>query len=156
MSKTYTFQALIEREESGGAYVTIPFDVEQAFGKKRVKVKATIEGIPYRGSLVRMGGSCHVMGILKEIRQKINKGPGDQVQITIEEDTEPRVIDIPDDLKKALESDLEAGIFFKRLSYSHQREWVNWIQEAKREGTRQDRIIQTVEMLHQGKKSTRG
>lgn len=152
MSKTYTFHAVIESEESGGAFVTIPLDVEQVFGKKRVKVKATIDGYPYRGSLVRMGGSCHILGVLKEIRQKIGKGPGDQVQISIEEDTEPRVIEIPDDLKVALESSSEAEILFKQLSYSHQREWVNWIQEAKREKTRQDRITRAVEMLQQGKK----
>jgi Domain of unknown function (DUF1905)/Bacteriocin-protection, YdeI or OmpD-Associated len=156
MSKSFTFLAVIESEERGGAFVTVPFDVEQAFGKKRVKVKATIDGYPYRGSLVRMGGSCHILGVLKEIRQEIGKGPGDQVQITIEEDTEPREIEIPDDLKRALERNPEAEKFFELLSYSHKREWVNWIQEAKREVTRRERVARAVESLLQGKKSRVG
>jgi hypothetical protein len=124
MNETYSFTAVIQGEKRGGVYVEIPFDVEGAFGKKRVKVKAVIDGEPYRGSLVRMGGPCHILGVLKEIRQKIGKGPGDEVQITLEEDTEPRVIEVPGDLKEALESSPEAGAFFQMLSYTHQREYV--------------------------------
>jgi hypothetical protein len=153
VSKTYTFQAVIESEESEGAFVTVPLNVEQEYSKKRAKVKASIDGCPYRGSLVRMGGTCHIMGVLKEIRQEIGKGPGDQVEIILEEDTEPRVIDIPDDLKKALESSPEAEIFFKNISYSHQRQWVNWIQKAKRAKTRRERIARTIQMLQQGKRA---
>lgn len=155
-SKTFTFLAVIESEEKGGAFVTVPFDVEGAFGKKRVKVKATIDGYPYRGSLVRMGGSCHILGVLKEIRQAIGKGPGDQVQITVEEDTEPRQIEVPDDLKSALEQNPKAEKFFEQLSYSHKREWVNWIQEAKREVTRRERVARAVESLLQEKRSRSG
>ena len=70
---------MIESAGRGGAYVTIPFDVEQTFGKKRVKVRASIEGIAYQGSLVRMGGPTHILGILKEIREKLGKGVGDSV-----------------------------------------------------------------------------
>jgi hypothetical protein len=55
VDETYTFSARVESARGGGAYVAIPFDVEQAFGKKRVPVNATIDGVPYRGSLVLMG-----------------------------------------------------------------------------------------------------
>jgi uncharacterized protein YdeI (YjbR/CyaY-like superfamily) len=99
------------------------------------------------------GGTCHIIGVLKEIRQEIGKGLGDQVEIILEEDTEPRVIDVPGDLKNALESSPEAEIFFKSISYSHQRQWVNWIQEAKREKTRRERIARAIQMLQQGKRS---
>ena len=156
MGQRHSFRAVIEDAGGGGAFVTVPFDVEQVFGKKRVKVRATIDGVPYRGSLVRMGGPCHILGVLKEIRQKIGKGPGDEVQITIEEDTEPRVVEVPGDLKEALESSPEAWAFFQQLSYTHQRETVKWIDEAKREGTRRDRIARALEMLQQGKKSWAG
>lgn len=152
MSKTHTFRAIIERGDGGGAYVTVPFDVAQAFGKKRVKIKASIDGEPYRGSLVRMGGPRHRLGVLKEIREKIGKGPGDEVQVTLEEDTEPRVIEVPADLHEALKSSPEAEAFFQKLSYTHQREYVRWIEQAKREQTRRDRIARTVEMLLQGNK----
>jgi hypothetical protein len=65
------FRAIIEDAGSGGAFVTVPFDGKQVFGKKRVKVKATMETEVYRGSLVRMGGACHVLGIRKDIREKL-------------------------------------------------------------------------------------
>lgn len=70
MATTHRFSAVIEDAGGGGAFVTIPFDVERAFGKKRVPVRATIDGVPYRGSLVRMGGECHILGILKSVRAK--------------------------------------------------------------------------------------
>src|SRR5690606_5229969 len=56
----YRFTASIESSGSGGAYVTIPFDVEAAFGEKRPKVHATFDGLPYRGTLAQMGGPDHV------------------------------------------------------------------------------------------------
>lgn len=68
-----------------GAYVEIPFDVKEVYGKGRVKVHATFDGEPYDGSLVRMGTPCHIIGIRKEIRAKIGKQPGDWVAVTVEE-----------------------------------------------------------------------
>ncbi len=152
MSQSITFRAVIEKAEGGGAYVTVPFDVEEVFGKKRVKVKAIIEGIPYQGSLVRMGGPCHILGVLKEIREKSGKSFGDEIEVTVEEDTEPREVTIPPDVAQALETNPEADAFFKQLSYSHQREYVQWIEEAKRDTTRQKRIEDMVEMLEQEKR----
>jgi hypothetical protein len=73
MPPEHRFTAVIEDAGHGGAFVTIPFDVEQVFGKKRVKVAATFDGEPYRGSLVRMGSECHVLGMLKEIRDRIER-----------------------------------------------------------------------------------
>jgi hypothetical protein len=151
VSEKRAFRAVIENAGDGGAFVTVPFDVEATFGKKRVKVKATIEGEPYRGSLVRMGGTCHVLGVLKEIRARIGKGISDEVEVTVEEDIEPREVQIPEDLRAALTGVPEAEAFFARLSYTHQREYVRWIEEAKREATRQTRIARAVEQLKQGK-----
>ena len=75
----------------GGAYVTVPFDVEQVYGKKRVKIKATFDGVPYRGLLVRMGGPQHILIIRKDIRAQIGKEPGDEVEVMLKEDTAPRI-----------------------------------------------------------------
>ncbi len=153
MSPKHAFRAVIEDAgDSGGAFVTIPFDVEQTFGKKRVKVVATIEGIPYRGSLVRMGGECHLLPVLKQIRQQAGKSIGDEVEVTLEEDVVPRVITVPPDMQQALSADPDAQAFFTRLSYTHQKEYVQWIEEAKRLQTRQSRIAKAVEMLKQGKR----
>ena len=152
MTNTYEFTAVIEDAGHGGAYVVIPFDVEEVFGKKRVKVKASIDGEPYQGSLVQMGGLQHILGILKSIRQKIGKDYGDEVEIILEEDTLPREIQVPPDLKKALQGKPEAERFFNQLSYTHQKEYVQWIEAAKRDETRQRRVNKTVEMLEQQKK----
>lgn len=152
MGEKHSFRAAIEQAEGGGAFVTVPFDVEKTFGKKRVPVLATIDGEPYRGSLVRMGGSCHILGVLKEIRGRIGKQVGDIVEVTVEEDEAPRVVEVPADLRAALGSTPTAQAFFATLSYSHQREYVRWIEEAKREETRKLRIARAVEMLAQGKK----
>jgi hypothetical protein len=151
MTEKYQFQAVIEDAGGGGAYVTIPFDVEKAFGKKRVKIKATIDGELYRGTLVRMGSPQHMLLVLKEIREKVGKGFGDNVTVELEEDFEPRQVEVPADLQLALETDPTAQASFNRLSYSHQKEYVRWIMEAKREQTRQRRIQQAIEMLQQGK-----
>jgi small nuclear ribonucleoprotein (snRNP)-like protein len=151
MTEKYQFQAVIEDAGGGGAYVTIPFDVEKAFGKKRVKIKATIDGETYRGTLVRMGSPQHMLLVLKEIREKVGKSFGDNVTVELEEDFEPRQVEVPADLQLALETDPTAQASFNRLSYSHQKEYVRWIMEAKREQTRQRRIQQAIEMLQQGK-----
>jgi len=146
MSEKHTFHAIIENA-GAGAFVRIPFDVEQVFGRQRVPVVATIDGEPYRGSLVRMGEPCHILGVLKDIRRKIGKDFGDEVEVTLEEDTQPRVIEIPSDLQQALEQEPLALVAFQKLSFSHQREYVRIILAAKRPETRQNRIAQTIEVL---------
>ncbi|HEX9388022.1 MAG TPA: YdeI/OmpD-associated family protein [Anaerolineales bacterium] len=152
MTKKQTFTATIQNAGGGGAFVEVPFDVEEAFGLKRPKVKAMIEGIPYRSTLMRMGTECHILGILKEIREQSGKTFGDEVTITIELDTEPRVIEIPKDLMKELKKDKKAKAFFDKLSYTHQKEYVRWVEEAKKEETHQNRIVKTIEMLKKGKR----
>jgi len=152
MTEKHTFRAVIEDPGGGGAFVRIPFDVEDVFGKKRVKIKATIDGEPYRGSLVRMGAPYHILIVIKDIRNKIGKTFGDEVEVTLEEDLEPRVVEVPADLKEMLDVNPQAASFFEKLSYTHQREYVYWINESKRSETRQRRIRKTAEMLLEGKK----
>jgi len=84
--KIYEFNAVILKvPDIDGAYIEFPYDVRKEFGKGRVKVYATFDGEPYEGSLVRMKTSCHIIGIRKDIRAKINKQPGDIVHVTIRE-----------------------------------------------------------------------
>jgi hypothetical protein len=152
MSERHTFRATIE-SAGGGAFVTVPFDVERAFGKKRVQVRATIDGEPYRGSLVRMGGPEHMLIVLKQIRERIGKQAGDEVEVKVEEETEPRRVEVPADLAAALADDPAAAEFFAGLSYTHQREYVLWIEGAKREATRRGRVERAVAMLREGKRA---
>ena len=152
MPKKHTFTAIIQNPGEGGAFVEVPFDVEKVFGSKKPKVKAMIEGVPYRGTLVRMGRKNHMLIILKGIREKIGKTFGDEIKVTVEADTEPRFIEVPKELLKELKKNKDAKIFFDKLAYTHRREYVMWIEEAKRDETRQARIAKTIEMLKQGKR----
>ena len=90
--KTYEFDAVIQKvPDQDGAYVSLPFDIKAEFGKGRVLVHATFDGEPYDGSAVNMGvknpdGSvCYILGVRKDIREKIGKQPGDLVKVTLKE-----------------------------------------------------------------------
>lgn len=84
--EVYAFEAVIRKvPDIDGAYVEVPFDVRKIFGKGRVKVHATFDGMKYDGSLVRMGTPGHIIGIRKDIRAAIGKQPGDTVHVTIRE-----------------------------------------------------------------------
>lgn len=92
MDKIYEFQAVIEPvPDKGGAFIRFPYDIRQEFGKGRVKVHAAFDGEPYEGSIVNMGiknndGSiCYIIGIRKDIREKIQKQIGDKINVTIKE-----------------------------------------------------------------------
>jgi Domain of unknown function (DUF1905)/Bacteriocin-protection, YdeI or OmpD-Associated len=148
------FRAVIEGAGGGGggALVSVPFDVEEAYGKKRVKVKVMIDGEPYRGSVVRMGGPRHMLPVLKHIRQKIGKGVGEWVSIVLWEDLELRVVAVPADLGAALAERPAERLFFRGLSYTGQREYVRWIEDAKREETRARRISLAIRLLRQRKR----
>ena len=90
----YEYDAVIHEDpESGGAYVTFPWDIRQEFGKGRVKVNATFDGFEYTGSIVNMGvrnedGSiCYIIGVLKSIRKQLGKSDGDTIHVVIKERT---------------------------------------------------------------------
>ena len=91
--KIYEYETVIQTSGigSGGAYVAFPHDVRAEFGMGRVKVRATFDGEPYDGCIVNMGAKnpdgsvCYIIGILKAIRAKIGKQPGDTVLVTIQE-----------------------------------------------------------------------
>lgn len=141
------FTAEIKKHEGiDGAYVEIPFDVETVFGAKRVKVKARFDGAEYRGSIVRMGGRFW-LGLTQSIRKTIGKNPGDLVEATVEKDEDERVIELPEGFKLALEQNPAAQAYFARLSYSHKKEYSQWITEAKKSETRIARIEKAIQML---------
>ncbi|RGR75276.1 DUF1905 domain-containing protein [Holdemania filiformis] len=82
--KIYEFDAVIRKVEGlDGAYIEFPWDVRTEFGRGRAAVFAEFDGIPYQGSLVRMGTPGHILGIRKDIRAQIGKQPGDQVHVRL-------------------------------------------------------------------------
>lgn len=133
--------------DKNGAYIEIPFDVEKTYNRKRVKVKATFDGYEYRGSIVRMGGSCYIIGITKEIRKAIGKEPGDNIDVTIEKDEEERIVNPPKELLDKFNNDKDICDFWNSLSFSMKKKYVNWIESAKKENTRLNRINITLEKL---------
>ena len=141
-----TFVGTIVVNEGGGAWVEVPEDVVGRLGGGgRIPGLATFDGVAYRGSVASMGG-CWALGILKGIRTQLGKGDADSVTVTVERDTAERTVDVPADLAGAL---AEAGLreAFDTLSYSHRREQVNAINDAKQPGTRIRRISKALEIL---------
>lgn len=142
------FEAKLKKvQDKNASYIEIPFDVLEVYGSKRVKVKATFDGIEYRGSLVKMGTDCHIIGVTKEIRDKINKTFGDTVSVTLEKDVEERTAKIPYDFKSELQKNISANDFFNTLSFSCQKKYINYITSAKKDVTRNNRIIKSIEKL---------
>jgi uncharacterized protein YdeI (YjbR/CyaY-like superfamily) len=100
-----------------------------------------------------MGGLDHVLGVLKGIREKIGKDVGDTVAVEIEADTEPREISLPEDFALALKEDGSARAFFESLSYTNRKEYVVWIESAKKQETRERRLQASIELLQQKRKT---
>jgi hypothetical protein len=146
------FETVIMKvEDINGAYVEPPFDIEKVFGAKRVKVLATFDGVPYRGSIVRMGG-CYMLGMTQEIRKQIGKEPGDLVMVTVEKDEKERIPEAPADFVESLVKNDAALATYEKLSFSGKRDYVLWITDAKKEETRKNRIEKSIAMLSEGKK----
>jgi len=150
--KKYKFKAKIEAGDGGAAYVLFPYDTEAEFGTKgKVPVKATFNGVPYTGSLVKYGNPQHVLGVLKAIREQTRKSPGDTIEVVVWKDEEVRIVKVPAQFEKLMKKE---GVFpfFEKLSYTHRKEYCRWISEAKKEETRQNRIVKVIEMLKKGKR----
>lgn len=118
-------------------------------GAKRFPVSATVNGFTWRTTVTRMRGEF-LLGLNREVRESAGVEAGDAVEITIELDTEPREVDVPEALAGALASDSEARAAFERLAFTHRKQYARWIAEAKREETRERRLARALEMLRAG------
>jgi Domain of unknown function (DUF1905)/Bacteriocin-protection, YdeI or OmpD-Associated len=148
--KRYKFKAKLEAGDSGGAYVLFPYGTEKEFATKgKVPVKATFDGVPYAGSLVKYGQAQHMLGVLKSIREQIGKAPGDILDVVLWKDVEPRTVEAPAPFAARMKKE---GLlsFFEELSYTHRKEYCRWITEAKKEETRVARGEKAIAMLRQG------
>jgi Domain of unknown function (DUF1905)/Bacteriocin-protection, YdeI or OmpD-Associated len=150
---TYAFDAVLERPEGVGTwtYLRIPLDVQTAFGSKgQAKVTGSINGHPYRGVAMPMGDGTHYLVVSKTIRDAIGAHAGATVQVIMELDTAARSVVIPAEFQQALDGNQAAHERFTALSYSHQREYIDWIQTAKKTETRGRRIQAALERLVHG------
>jgi hypothetical protein len=151
--KTYRFTAQIQSVEPAGAGIVVPFEVESEFGAKgRVAVKATFNGVPYAGSLMKCGPGAHMLGILKSIQQQIGKRPGDSVEVVLWKDDGERTVEVPAEFQALLTKEGLLGDF-EKLSYTHRKEYCRWITEAKKEETRASRLTKSIALLKKGVKT---
>ena len=143
------FEGVLESAgRGGGVLIRIPFDLREAFGGVRVPVRVRVNGYEFRTTTAVMGGKA-LIGLNKKVREGAGLAVGDRVEVELERDEEPRTVEVPEAFASAL---AEAGLRhrFDGLSYTHRKEYVRWIEEAKREETRERRLAKAVEMLGQG------
>jgi len=132
---------------AGGHLVDVPDEVVAALGGRgRIPVQASFNGIPYRGSIVRMGGVM-MLGVTKAIMAEAGAGPGEVLDVVVENDEAPREVEVPPELTKALKRNRAARAVWDGLSFSHRREYVGYIIEAKKEETRARRVERTIQAL---------
>ena len=151
--KKLKFTAELEgREGSEVAALKAPFDVEEVFGTRgQVKVRGTVNGFPFRSSLMPMGG-CHRMVINKTMREGAGVKGGDTATFVMERDEEERTVEAPPALKKELAKSKKAQAKWETLSFTHKKEMARSITEAKQEGTRVRRLAKVMEVLKTDKK----
>ncbi|MFI0354508.1 YdeI/OmpD-associated family protein [Actinomadura sp. 9N407] len=142
--------------ELGGKTATgfaVPEDVVLGLGAgKRPPVKVTINGYTYRSTVAPMGGR-YLIGVNAGNREAAGVSAGQEVDVELELDTEPRVVSVPADLAEALAAEPEAERFFESLSYSKKSWFVLSVEGAKKAETRQRRITDAVTMLKEGRSS---
>jgi Bacteriocin-protection, YdeI or OmpD-Associated/Domain of unknown function (DUF1905) len=129
-----------------------PFDVPTIFATKaRVPVRGTVNGYPFRSSLCNMGNG-HLMVVNKEMRAGGKCKAGDIVEVVLQRDREERIVEVPAEIKKVIVSNKAAEKTWQSLSFTHRKEWVRAIGEAKREETKQVRIKKMMDALKAGKR----
>ena len=154
MQPEHEFEAVLETGDGdGGVFVVVPFSVPEVFGTRgRVPVQVTFDGYPYQGSITPLGDGHHALHVLKQIRKAVDKTIGDTVRVTLSRDVVERKMDAPADLAEQLATNPKAAAYFTKLAYTHQREFVRWLEGAKRPDARARRLGEIVEMLGQGRK----
>lgn len=154
-SEAIQFSAIIKQNGNlNAAFVEFPFSTEELFGKKgQIKIKALFDGnIEYRGSLAKMKSDCHILGLTQEIRRKLGKNFGDEVSVSLVEDKEERTVEIANDIALVFNESPEAKELFDKMSYTHRKEYIRWIEEAKKPETRENRKVKMIQMILDGKK----
>ena len=145
------FRTVLEQTGKNTTGIHIPDEIVAELGtSKRPPVVVTINGHTYRNTIARMGGRF-LLSVSSENRAKAGVAGGDEIEVSLELDTEPRVVTVPDDFTAALNSDKAAREAFDKLAYSHQLRWVLSVEDAKTPETRQRRIVKAVETLKSGK-----
>jgi hypothetical protein len=153
--KKLRFKVKLEGVEGTAvAWLNAPFDVPETFGTRaRVPVRGTINGFPFRSSLMPMGG-CHGMAVNRTMRDGANAKAGDVVDVVIERDEEARTVEAPPELKNELAKSKKARERWDTLAFTHKKEMAISILDAKQEETKTRRLARVMQVLKTGAKWT--
>lgn len=145
------FHSVVELGGRTATGIPVPDEVIEALGSsRRPPVTVTLNGHTYRTTAVRMAGRF-LVPLSAENRQAAGVAAGEEVAVDIENDAAPREVDLPDDLAAAMDPAARAA--YDGLAFTHRKEWVRWVEEAKRPETRATRIEKTVAALREGRAS---
>jgi Bacteriocin-protection, YdeI or OmpD-Associated/Domain of unknown function (DUF1905) len=143
------FTVTLERVGKTATMFRVPFDLENAFGRRRPPVVVTIRDHTWRTTPGVYDGVGYVV-VNRKVKAATGVDAGDRVRVAMAVDTKPRTVEVPSDLSEALAHDEPAKVAFEALSFTHRREYVEWIEEAKRPETRARRIAGTLERVKKG------
>lgn len=145
-----SFRTTVELAGRTATGFEVPAGIVEALGSgRRPAVTVTVNGYSYRSTVAVMGGR-YLLPLSAEHRQGAGVAAGDEVEVTLELDTAPREVAVPDDLAEALDRAPEAKAFFDGLSYSRRRRVVLQVEGAKKAETRQRRVADAITKLAAG------
>jgi hypothetical protein len=144
------FRTTILSAGKTAAGIEVPPEVVEALGSgRKPPVKVTINGYTYRSSVATVSGAF-MIGVSNDVRRAAGVAAGEEVDVELALDTEPRVVEVPGDLAEALDADEAARTAFDRLTYSNKRRIVMLVDDAKTPETRQRRIDKSIADLRAG------
>lgn len=153
----HKFEAALVRPEGTGTwtFLVVPLETSKEFGtRSQVRVKGTVDGLPFSSTLLPTGDGGHFLVVKSDIRRAIAKEAGEKVKVVMEQDSEPRTVGTPKDLQRAIEGNAKAKAAFERRAYSHRKAYVDWVEQAKKAETREGRIRKAVGMIAKGSRAS--
>jgi Bacteriocin-protection, YdeI or OmpD-Associated/Domain of unknown function (DUF1905) len=150
MAEILTLTLTLEKRGQAAAFLLSDEQVSAVGeGRKTFPVRVSVNGVTLPLRLSRMGAE-NMIGLARAAREQAGVSIGSAYELEIVAEAQARTVEVPEDLAAALVDDRQAQAAFEALAYTHRKEFVRWITEAKREATRIQRITKTVEMLRAG------
>jgi hypothetical protein len=147
-----TFHATIKVEGKTATGFEVPPEVVDGFGAgKRPKVRVTINGYTYRSTVAPFAGPVYMLPLAAEHRSAAGVAGGDEVEVTLELDTEKREVEVPPELAAALATDPEAAAFFDGLSYSNKRVFTLSVEGTSNPETKARRVEKAIALMREGR-----
>lgn len=142
-SKTFTTRLY---RDGMMCFIPVEFDPREVFGKVRAPVRVTLNGYTYRSTIASMGGTTCIP-LRKSNREAAGLDGGETIEVTLDLDEQPREVKPPADFVKAMKHASPAWERWSEMSFTHQREWVEAIEGAKKPETRARRIDSAVRQI---------